>query len=409
MKVFFMLPGLLGLVLAASSCKKSDRIDEDPIVVVVSMDGFRWDYCKHAATPHFDKLAETGVRASRMIPSFPTKTFPNHYSLVTGLFPDKHGIINNTFFASDLGDLYRIRNREMVKNGACYFGEPIWVSAEKQGILTAPYFWVGSEAVIGGIRPSYQYFYDGNVPYSDRIETILKLLALPAEKRPGLLMLYFDEPDAVGHRYGPDARETRLVIEEMDALLGELMEGLDALPCAAQINLIVLSDHGMASISPERYVNIYDHVDTVLIDDLYGGNPVYLIDAAEGMADSVAGLLNAVHGLGAWAEADIPAHLHYGSHPRFPDVLVLADSLWSVGTHSDASAYRGGAHGYDPRFTRMHTIFFAKGPAFRSDGFVHPPFSNVEVYGMLCHILGIEAAANDGDLDRVMDLFAPEE
>jgi alkaline phosphatase D len=323
------------LLLALRCCTKDNRDSLDNYVIVVSFDGFRWDYPALYETPNFGEMSLAGVRAARLIPSFPTKTFPNHYTLVTGLYPDHHGILNNSFYAPDLGGIYRIGDRQMVSYPDAYFGEPIWVTAESQGVKSACYFWVGSEAPIGGSHPSYWKSYDEGIPYRDRVDQVIEWLELPVGERPGLITLYFDEPDGTGHFYGPEHDSTRVVVEYLDGMLGYLRTELNRLEHHDRINLIVLSDHGMGSISPDRYTNIEAPLKEGWTESIIGGNPVYLIDPEEGFADSVTTVLNRLPGVNAWQAGDIPVHLHYGESPRFPGIVVVADSSWSIGTHPD--------------------------------------------------------------------------
>lgn len=401
--VFLLLPVFVFLY----SCKQTKEAANpiDSYVVLVSFDGFRWDYTNLYDTPNFDAMTASGVRAESLIPSFPSKTFPNHYTLATGLYPDHHGIINNSFYAEELNGIYRIGDRQMVENPKAYFGEPIWATAEKQDVKAACFFWVGSEAPVGGSYPSYWERYDGSVPYMDRVEQVISWLKLPLNKRPGLITLYFDEPDGIAHKFGPEHPETGKVVENLDALLGVLRTGISELDIADKVNLIVLSDHGMGPISPDRYVNIMDPLNEEWTEKVIGGNPVYLIDPADGFEDSVSLTLDALEGVSAWQKADIPPHLNYGSNPRFPGIVVVADSLWSIGTKADPSGYSGGAHGYDINFSDMHTIFFGEGPAFK-EGYQSASFSNTEVYGIIAHILELSPAKTDGDLSRVSDLFS---
>lgn len=392
------------VVVGLGSCGRSQSESPDTYVLVVSFDGFRWDYPELYDTPNFDLMAQGGVKAEYLISSFPTKTFPNHYTLATGLYPDRHGIINNSFYAPDLQGIYRIGDRDMVANGDAYFGEPIWVTAEKQGVKSASYFWVGSEATIQGITPSYWYTYDEEVPYLSRIDQVMKWLKLPLDQRPGLILLYYDEPDGTGHVYGPEHPKTSKVVSAMDSVLGYIRSELSELEYGDRVNLVVLSDHGMSPVSPGRYVNLNAYLREEWIVRMVGGNPVYLIEPAQGFADSVTTALNALEGLSAWQKEDIPSRLHYGTSSRFPGIVVVADSAWSIGTGPDPSQYTGGAHGYDNACSDMHTIFYAEGPAFR-EHYLSPPFSNVEVYGIIAEILGLKPVETDGDLSNVMQLF----
>ncbi len=329
---------LLLILTLLLSCKHREDTPIKSYVVLVSFDGFRWDYTDLYHTPNFNAMMAAGVQAEKLIPSFPTKTFPNHYTIATGLYPDHHGIINNSFYAAELNGIYRMGDRKMVGNPNAYFGEPIWVSAEKQGVKAACYFWVGSEAPIGGSHPTYWNMYDGRVPYMDRVEQVIKWLELPLHKRPGLITLYFDEPDAIAHDFGPEHPETGRVVESLDSILGTLRAGISRLDIADKVNLIVLSDHGMGPISPGKYVNIMDFIEEDWTDQVVGENPVYLINPSAGYEDSVTITLDALEGVSAWQREDIPAHLNYGTSPRFPGIVVVADSLWSIGTTSDPSS-----------------------------------------------------------------------
>ena len=403
---------LLILLVTFVSCSGRKKIKEepetpDPYVIVVSFDGFRWDYQDLYETPNFDLLQNNGVKAKYLISSFPTKTFPNHYTLATGLYPDHHGIINNSFYAPDLDGIYRIGDREMVANPDAYFGEPIWVTAEKQGVRSASYFWVGSEADIMGISPTYWYAYDESVPYLARVDELISWLKKPVKERPGLLFLYFDEPDGIAHHYGPEHVETGEMVTYLDSVLGYLRSEIANLEYADLINLIVVSDHGMGPVSPDKYVNLYEYIKEEWTTSVIGGNPVYLIQPAAGCADSITAVLDQVDGVFAWQKGDIPPHLHYGNNPRFPGIVVVADSLWSIGTRPGPSGYTGGAHGYDNTFSDMNTIFYAEGPAFKED-YISAPFSNVEVYGIIAEILGLDPAPTDGDPENVRHIFSAE-
>jgi len=394
------------LLLVALGIGACDRTYEtyDNYVVLVSFDGCRWDYTDIYDTPNFASLAEEGVKAERVISSFPTKTFPNHYTLATGLYPDHHGLISNSFYAPDLDLLYRIGNRDMVKNADFYGGEPIWNTAEKQGVISASFFWVGSEAPVQGMQPTYWKDYDGRIPFRDRIDSVISWMELPLEERPRLVLLYFQQPDGVGHDFGPVSQETGEVMEEMDEVLGYLRKQIDRLPYGDRVNLIVTSDHGMAATTADRYVNMLDHADGSWFEKVVGGNPVYLVDAKDGYEDSLAARLDGVEGISAWRKEEIPVHLHYGSHPRVSDLVVVADSSWSVGTAPELSGYSGGAHGYDSRNTDMHNIFYAVGPDFKS-GYTHPPFENIHIYPLVAHILGLEPADVDGDIEAVAGML----
>jgi alkaline phosphatase D len=409
MKRFSQYPNSIIVILLASlmlisGFRKDSRKPFKNYVLLVSLDGFRWDYNKLYNTPNLNKLAKDGVKAERMIASFPTVTFPNHYTIATGLYPDHHGLINNSFPASDLGLFYRMGDRAAVENAAFYGGEPVWVTAEKQGVKAASFFWVGSEAPVGGMRPTYWKKYDDAVTFDQRIDTVIKWLGYPPEKRPELVTLYFDEPDHTGHNFGPKSPQTQKAVERMDSVIGIIREKLSTLHDSKKINLIVVSDHGMAAVSSARYINIKSLVPERMIASISGGNPVYLINPATGKADSILYFLNKEKGLKAWHKADLPAKWHFGTNPRIPEIVVVADSSWSIGTKPDGSTLRGGAHGYDNSDSDMFAIFYAVGPAFRKN-YEFKELNNVDIYDLICGILKITPAKNDGDPNHLKNLL----
>jgi predicted AlkP superfamily pyrophosphatase or phosphodiesterase len=395
---------LTAILMLFTGFRKDRKKSYENYVVLVSLDAFRWDYSRMYVTPNLNKLAKDGVRADRMYSSFPTVTFPNHYSIATGLYPDHHGLINNSFPAPDLGLFYRMGDRTAVENPSFYGGEPVWVTAEKQGVRSASFFWVGSEAPVKGTQPTYWKKYDEKVTFEERIDSVVKWLGYPPDKRPGLVTLYFDEPDHTSHSFGPESPETGKIVQRMDSLIGVLRMKLADLPEAKKINLIVLSDHGMSSISPERYVNIKALVPERMIASISGGNPVYLINPSDGKKDSVLLLLNKSKGLKAWDKSMVPEKWHYGTNPRIPEIVVVADSSWSIGTRADGSSLRGGAHGYDNSNSDMYSIFYAAGPSFRKN-YRFEEMNNVDVYNLICKILKIQPAKNDGDPDHIRKLL----
>ncbi|HEX7493226.1 MAG TPA: ectonucleotide pyrophosphatase/phosphodiesterase, partial [Bacteroidales bacterium] len=384
LKIFKRTSGLATLLIIATltilpGFRKDTRKPYKNYVLLVSLDGFRWDYSKLYSTPNLNKLAKDGVNAERMYSSFPTVTFPNHYSIATGLYPDHHGLINNSFPAPDLGLFYRMGDRNAVENPAFYGGEPVWVTAEKQGVKSASFFWVGSEAPVEGIQPAYWKKYDETVTYEARIDTVIKWLGYPISKRPELVTLYFDEPDATSHIFGPVSPQTGKIVERLDSLIGVLRTKLSKLPEAKRINLILLSDHGMSAVSPDRYINIKSIVPNRMIASISGGNPVYLINPSEGKKDSVLYLLNKAKGLKAWSKSELPPKWHYGTNPRIPEIVIVADSSWSIGTRTDGSSVRGGAHGYDNSNSDMFSIFYAAGPSLKKN-YKFKELNNVDIY-----------------------------
>ena len=369
-------------------------------VVVLSMDGFRWDYPDLFDTPVLDSVEKEGVRAE-MVPVFPSKTFVNHYSLATGLYADNHGLVLNNFYAPDLNRYYHMKKD--AGDGAFYGGEPIWVTAEKQGVKAATLFWVGSEAEIKGKRPSYWYKYQQSLPFEARIDQVERWLKLPLDKRPNLIMWYYHEPDAVGHHHGPESVETQQKVELLDQWLGKFFTRMKTLPVYDSIDFIFLSDHGMASLSPERQIILDEYVDTSLLVFRDGGNPVYNFKVKEGYLQQVYDTLDKVEHLQVWKHGHLPERFHYGNNPRTHDLTLVAEPGWSAYWSWDRKSNKG-THGYDNAYRAMHAIFYAVGPDFKK-GYRQPVFNNVDVYELIARLLDLDPASNDGDFNEIKGML----
>jgi len=373
-------------------------------LVVFSLDGFRWDYQNIAPTPNLDFIQQNGVKAERMKPSFPTKTFPNHYTLVTGLYPDNHGIVNNTFSDSASNQIFMVSDRSKVSDAYFYNGEPIWNTAIKQGKKAHILYWIGSEAPIQNMRPTEWYTYNHSMPFEQRIDKAAYWLALPDSTRPDLIMCYFDQPDTDGHNFGPNSPEIKTQIMKLDSLIGLFLLKIKQLPHYNQINFIVTSDHGMSSISQEKTVYINE-----LINGLYelslGGNPIWSIKPKQGKLAEIQEILRANPNISTWHKSEIPKRLHYGSNARISDIVITANPGWSIELKRNPLGYGKGTHGYDNDFADMHTIFYAIGPAFKKK-YTQPLFNNVDLYSIMCGVLNLNPAKNDGSLENVRLMFA---
>lgn len=392
-------------LLIVSCNQKQAKEAERPYLIIVSMDGFRWDYTDSVPTPSFDAIEKMGVKAESMQVSFPSKTFPNHYTLVTGLYPNHHGIVNNSFYAPEYDEVYSIGNRETVSNGKFYDGEPIWNTAEKQGLKAATFFWVGSEADIQGMRPSIWKKYDHYLDYYQRVDSVISWLSLPEEQRPHLITWYVPEPDGVGHGYGPHSTQADSTVKRLDQLLGYFMQKLSRHPLASKVNVIVTSDHGMENTTAIKTINIYEPLKKHWVKYALGGNPIYNIQANEGFKDSIRIALDDFEGLTCYENPNLPAYLDYGSNKRCLDFTVVADSAWSIITRTPKKDYPdGGTHGYDISNKNMNAIFYAYGPAFKKE-YQQPTFKNVDVYPIMCQVLGLIPAPNDGDFMAVKGMF----
>lgn len=387
------------LTLSLSSCHSKDK--EQPIVVMLSMDGFRWDYPQMYQTPTLDSIAKTGVSCTS-IPCFPSKTFPNHYAMATGLYPNHHGIVSNSFH-TPTGTAYSVRDRDAVKNPAFYQGEPIWVTAEKQDIRSASLFWVGSETPIQNICPTYNPPYQHNLPFTQRIDTVIHWLSFPSSQRPRLILWYLHEPDATGHRYGPHHHNTKNLIRHLDSLVAQFTTRLNKLACAHNVNLIITSDHGMGAIDTSRYIQLNQIIADSLILTIDGNNPFFLIEPRPQYTETVYSLLKNRPHLKVWHKNDVPLHFHYGAHPNISSLVAVADSSWSMGI-GKPTRYFGGTHGYDNRNSDMHAIFYACGPAFKQNHH-HPAINNIDLYPLIAHILALNPAQTDGTLNHVQGML----
>ena len=371
-----------------------------PYVILVSLDGFRWDYSKHFATPNLNAIAKVGVHAKSMRPSYPSKTFPNHYSMVTGLYPDHHGIINNNFYDPLLQKSFSLSS-DAKRDPQFYGGNPIWNVAEEQGVKSASFFWPGSDT--DKKSPSIYRKYDDTVTYENRINTVVEWLNLPENERPHLITLYFDEPDHTGHTFGPLSPENKKMVVKMDSIIGVLVRKLDVLPIGNEINLIVVSDHGMAAISDSKKVAILDYLKPSWLGYHQVINPIMSIQAKHGYEDSIALALKKVPHIKFWAAKEVPKRLHFGSNARVLDFVIEAKKEFSL-VGSINQKIVGGTHGYDNQNKDMQAIFYAKGPNFNI-GKKITTFQNVSVYPLIASILGLHIEKVDGSLQEVAPLL----
>lgn len=374
-----------------------------PVTILVSIDGFREDYLRRGASPTLVQLAAGGVTAV-MHPSFPTKTFPNHWTLVTGLRPDRHGIVGNRMESPERKAPFTMATDDpWWWNGAT----PIWVDAEKADLRTAIMFWPGANVAIGelqgddgqkqvqGTRPSDWMQYHQAITDVQRVNTVLDWLRRPPEIRPKFVTVYFDEVDTAGHEYGPDSAETAQAVARVDGAIRALLAGLKDLGQPA--NLVVVADHGMAATRSEHTIALDQLVDPKLYHLVETG-PFASLAPLPGMDAQVERALLAPHEhMQCWRKADIPARFHYGTNPRIPPLLCLAEPGWLVLASAPRKPAIGGNHGYDNMAPEMNSLFIANGPAFAT-GHVLPDFENVEVYPLLRQLLGLPPASGvDGD------------
>lgn len=408
------IPRLLGwwLLLVLTACahappRSGSVAQNPPLLILVSIDGYRADYLDRGITPNIAALAARGVRAESMRPAFPALTFPNHYTMVTGLYPDYHGIVNN-----NLEDPARPGVTFTMKTSSDPFwwnqATPIWVTAQNQGLHTASMFWPASDIPIHGVRAEHTVPFDETVPPDQRVDTVLGWLDLPAAERPAFAMLYFNQVDHEGHEHGPDSPEVNAALRQIDEAVGRLVDGLKQRGLFDRANLILVADHGMESTAPDRVIYMDELIDLKSIHVEAAGTLTGL-RAEPGHEAEVERILLKPHDhMQCWRKADVLARFHYGTNPRVPPILCLANRGWTISSHDYVATHKFsvGQHGFDNFDPHMGALFVAEGPAFRQ-GMVHKTFDNVDVYPLLAHLLGLTPEKTDGRFSDVADMLQP--
>ena len=368
-----------------------------PYVVLVSLDGFRFDYPDIFHTPNLDRIARAGVKAEALRPVFPVKTFPNHYSIVTGMHPSEHGLVANTMYDPDADLWYRLRDRAAVEDPRWYGGEPIWVTAAKQGMVTASFFWVGSEAPIQGFQPTYWYRFDDEIAAGQRVDQVLDWLDMNPQKRPHMITLYFEHTDHAGHDYPVDAGAMRDAVRLVDDQLGKLLEGIAELPHADQVHIIVVSDHGMADVRAKQTWYLEDMMDT---DQLvaYAGSRTERVLHIDPLVtppdDLISALQNAMPNVAVFTPDNAPDHLQYrGDMGRLGDIVLVPELGWQVQIrrNPDWELRDSRTHGWDRNSRSMHGIFYAMGPRIRA-GSKLSGIENIHIYALMAELLGLKPA-----------------
>lgn len=400
--LLIILAGLAVLVGCRAGPGEHKQDNPHPLLLI-SIDGFRHDYIDQFDSPAIDRMIREGLHADSLYEAFPTKTFATHYTLVTGLHPGTHGVVANNMWDPRREASFSLGDSEAVTDGFWYQGgEPIWVTAEQQGLIAATYFWPGSEAMIRRTRPSHYRAYDGRVAHQERVDQVFEWLALPESERPDFLTLYFSRVDSRGHRDGPATPGVLAAAAEIDGQLERLFAGLETMGLLDEINIILVSDHGMSAVSPDRVVALDDHIDLsqVRVSDW---GPAAQVWAERMPPDEIVAALDGAAHLRAWKRADIPERYHFGRHYRVPDVLVEADPGWLISSRAymDRPDPPKGMHGWDPALAEMHGIFIARGPDFIA-GSHAPAVAAVDLYPLMAHLLDLDPARNEGRLETFL-------
>jgi len=415
MTTILRIPALLVLmlsILGVGACHPTrDSGATAPPLLLISIDGFRHDYMQKTELPVLEKLAGDGLRADSLHHVFPTKTFVTHYATVTGLYAENTGVVANSMWDPKRKSSFSMRNRDAVGDGYWYDGEPIWNTVEKAGKIAATYFWPGSEAQIGAMRPSIWKPYAGQTPHDARVDQVLEWLDLPEDQRPGFLTLYFSAVDSAGHAHGPDHPETAEAMIEVDRALGRLIDGLQQRGLYDDMHILVTSDHGMEAVDLDRYILLDDYVDLskVHVSDWGPAAQIWTGDGAEGemlaktIVDTVDKAIDAGHpGLRrVWMKGNGPERYRFDEHQRVPHVTIEAELGWMISNKPYyAGMQRGllnGMHGWDPAWHKMHGIFIATGPAFEP-GERLPAVRSVDLYSLMARLMNVAPAETDGSI-----------
>ena len=361
---------------------------QKPYVILISADGFRYDYAQKYGAQNLLGYAYQGVKADALIPSFPSVTFPNHYTIATGLYPSHTGLVANSFFDRARNESYSMSQKDKVKDGSWYGATPLWVLAEQQKMVSASFYWVGSDADIQGVHPTYFYYYNDKISNKDRVEVVKKWLTLPEEIRPHFISFYYPEVDHAGHDFGPESAETKAAVQLVDGYIADLVDAVNSTGLA--VNFILVSDHGMTQVDQKNPIKTPASIDKQKFKISTSGSMIQLYaNEASAILPLYAKLKADAVDYEVYLKKDVPKRLHYSTKDdrfnRIGDLVLLAKwpkvfADWKVNP---------GFHGYDPTAVPdMKATFYAWGPAFKQ-GLQVPAFKNVEVYDIVTRILGL--------------------
>ena len=392
LSLFFLLHSCQLGIKDEAGLTNAPRHLNKPHVLLVSIDGYRHDYTTRFNPPNLKKFIKKGIQAEGLIPVYPSNTFPNHYSIITGLHPENHGIVSNSFWDPGRRQLYRLGAPESMRDGSWYNGEPLWVATTKEQMVSASYFWVGSEANIQGIHPTYWYPYNTSVPDRERIDQVIQWLRLPPKTRPHLITLYFSKIDKAGHRFGPESPKVGKKVLELDESLGYLFSELKKINL--DINTIILSDHGMEQVGKGKTLYLTDYIELSPEIRVEGRGSHYLFYISNhSLRNKTYNQLKKIPHFDVYKRENVPHRYSYNMPPRIGDIVLTVHSPYYmkmsrpfVGSQEKS----GGTHGYDPfRNKNMQGIFYARGPQIRDKGIISA-FQNIHVYPFIMDILGLK-------------------
>ncbi|XP_054239756.1 ectonucleotide pyrophosphatase/phosphodiesterase family member 5 [Indicator indicator] len=372
-----------------------------PRVLLVSFDGFRWDYIYKVSTPNFHYAMENGVHVKQVTNVFITKTYPNHYTMVTGLYAESHGVVANEMYDPILNETFSLNKMNIHNSKFWEEASPIWVTNQRAGHKTGAAMWPGTDVKIHRIFPTYYMPYNQSVSFEDRVARLIDWFT--SEEPINLGLLYWEQPDEMGHLLGPENPLMKLAISDVDKKLGYLMSELNKAKLWDVVNVIITSDHGMSQSSLKRLIELDQYVNRELYE-VIDHSPVVAILPKEGKLDEVYEALVSAHpNMTVYKKEQIPDRFHYKHNSRIQPILAVADKGWEiVYNKSDA-----GNHGYDNIIPEMHPIFLAFGPAFRKNA-TKEAMNATDLYPLLCYLLGINPLPNNGSFNAVKDILAEE-
>ena len=384
--------------------KNSATQMKKPYVIMISIDGMRTDFAELHHASFLQKVSKEGVRAKYMIPSFPSLTFPNHYAIATGQYPAHNGLVDNTYFDKATGVQYSMSNVKLVTNPKYYGGTPIWVLAEKQQMISASYFWVGSEAPVEGTHPTYYYNYNEKTNIATRIKAVKDWLSLPEEKRPHLITFYFPEVDHDAHTYGTKDNKVTKAVQFVDSAINAIQENLKDLNLP--INYIVVSDHGMTDVDNVNTMGLPKQIDTASFRVPWGDALLHLYAKDSSKINTTVEALKKDTSFNTYTLNETPAHWHYAKKDdrfdRLGDIIITPNlpKVFNLGTRKTTP----GKHGFDNHHPDMRATFIAWGPAFKK-GLVIDGFENINVYPLIANILGLQL--DEKKIDGSFKVLAP--
>jgi predicted AlkP superfamily pyrophosphatase or phosphodiesterase len=397
---FYRRVVLAALVLSLVSCTHSSlepSLSDTGPLILISIDGLHPDYLDRVSTPAIDQLIAGGVQAQWMETVFPSFTFPSHYSIVTGLYPSQHGIVANRMRDPETDAIFTLKDSAQVRDSFWWGGEPIWVTAERQGLTAATLFWPGSEAEIAGHRPTHWLEYQHKLAHSARIQQVLAWI--DQAQRPDVITLYFSSVDSMGHSHGPSSVQVDAALRDVDAHIGLLLDGLAQRNLLGHAHILLVSDHGMAEVAEERTVFLDDYIDLDRLQSSLLGPVGFFWPDEDEIEDVISILKNAHPKMTIARPQDLPERFHFEGHRRIPPLLALADDGWLISHRDPNRPYADalGAHGYDSELPSMRTVFIARSPLITPNTLI-PPMSVLDIYPLMVHLLGIQPAKNEGNL-----------